>query len=146
MFFYRFCVSSSFFSRGFSWSHFLLLTLLGLCVFIFCLFGEGDCRQACQKKKGKEKRKRMSSLELQTSQSQDAKRSSKSCFMTLITSSFPYLCVCVYVCVYTGCFHIWSLSCVFLWAHSHALRNLFSSLPLQTPPPPPPPPPLPFPL
>ncbi len=43
------------------------------------------------------------------------------------------LCMRVCVCVCTGCFHIWSLSCVFLWAHSHAMRNLSSSLFLQTP-------------
>ena len=61
-----------------------------------CLF-KGDCRQARQKKE--KKKKRMSSLELRTSQSQDAKRSSKSCFMTLITSSFPPICVSVYMCV-----------------------------------------------
>lgn len=74
--------------------------------------------------------KKLSWLELQTNQSQDAKWSSESCLMTLITSSFPYLCFfvhCVYLYVCTGCFHIWSLSCVFLWAHSHALWNLFSS-------------------
>lgn len=52
---------------------------------------------------------------------------------------FVYVCwslclyVCVSVCVCAGCFHIWSLSCVFLWVHSHGLRNLFSSLLLQTP-------------
>lgn len=33
------------------------------------------------------------------------------------------VCLCVhdFVCVCTGCFHIWRLSCVFLQAYSHAL-------------------------
>lgn len=49
------------------------------------------------------------------------------------------VCLCLYdfvcVCVCTGCFHIWRLSCVFLQAHSHALLILPPppSLFLQTP-------------
>lgn len=41
-----------------------------------------------------------------------------------------YGCVCICV---QGVFNIWSLSCVFLWVHSHALWNLFSAPFLQTP-------------
>lgn len=43
----------------------------------------------------------------------------------------PFPCVlCIYVLVCTGCFHIWSLDCVSLCAHSHALRIL-SPLPVR---------------
>lgn len=50
------------------------------------------------------------------------------------------VCLCVYdfVCVCTGCFHIWRLSCVFLQAHSHAL---LIPPPSSTPVPPDSPPP-----
>lgn len=70
-----------------------------------------------------------SSPGLQTNQSQRAKMTT---LWPSLPPAFPCL-LCMYVLVCTGCFHIWSLSCVFLWAHSHALRILFPSLFLQTP-------------
>lgn len=70
-----------------------------------------------------------SSPRLQTNQSQRAKMTTS---WPSLPPAFPCL-LCMYVLVCTGCFHIWSLSCAFLWAHSHALRILFPSLFLQTP-------------
>lgn len=108
-----------------SLAHFLLVNMSMSLFGSFCLCVVGDWQQACQKKKEKKK----SSTGLRSDQSEHAKIAAS---WPSLTPAFPRL-LCMYVLVRTGCFHIWSLSCVFLWAHSHARRILFPSLFLQTP-------------
>lgn len=122
-----FCVGHTFFSGLiFSCWHFQ-----GPCFFISSLFVVEDCWWTCQK---------MSSLELQTDQSQVAKRSSESCFMTLITSSFPYLCVfvymCVRVCVYRVFPHLEPELCFPLGPFPCSVKSFLLPVSPDSPPPP----------
>lgn len=87
-----------------------------------------------------------SSLELQTNQSQDTKWSSKSSFMTLITSCFPYLCFLVYLCIYMCVFefacvyrvlpHLESELCFPLGPFPCYVKSFLLPVSLGSPPPP----------